>query len=79
LIKSDIRIYLRTREDGLGEAGDKPQQDRRSIARRRLVSEGGTKHEKLAHSAKPGVKIMVPRHGELSAGVARSIAKAAGW
>ncbi|MFG5118071.1 hypothetical protein [Methylorubrum sp. POS3] len=43
------------------------------------VSEGGTKHEKFAHAAKPGIKIMVPRHRVLSPGVARTIAKAAGW
>jgi hypothetical protein len=28
---------------------------------------------------RPGVKIMVPRHNALSLGVARNIAKAAGW
>ncbi len=43
------------------------------------VSEGGTKHEKFADPAKPGIKIMVPRHRVLSPGVARNIAKAAGW
>ena len=61
----------------------KPETNRNKIVARLLadgwVSEGGTKHEKLAHSAKPGAKIMVPRHGKLSLGVARSIAKAAGW
>ncbi len=41
------------------------------------VSEGGTKHEKFAHPDKPRVKVIVPRHGTLSPGVARSIAKAA--
>ncbi len=57
--------------------------NRTKIAARLLregwVSEGGTKHDKFAHAQKPGVKIMVPRHVELSLGVARSIAKAAGW
>ena len=43
------------------------------------VSEGGAKHEKFAHASKLGVKIMVPRHKTLSPGVARNIAKAAGW
>jgi hypothetical protein len=43
------------------------------------VSEGGAKHDKFAHASKPGVKIMVPRHNALSLGVARNIAKAAGW
>ncbi len=41
--------------------------------------EGGSKHTKLAHPSKPGIKIMVPRHRELTPGVARSIARAASW
>lgn len=43
------------------------------------VSEGGAKHDKFANPDRPGVKIMVPRHRTLTPGVARSIAKAAGW
>jgi hypothetical protein len=43
------------------------------------VSESGAKHEKFSRPASPGVKIMVPRHKTLSPGVARNIAKAAGW
>ena len=40
-------------------------------------STGGGKHDKFV---KPGrSSIMVPRHRTLSPGVARSIAKAAGW
>jgi hypothetical protein len=55
---------------------------RRIIAR--LKSEGwtnvgGSKHDKFTNPAKPGVAITVPRHREQSPGVARSIAKAAGW
>jgi len=55
---------------------------RRIIAR--LKSEGwseigGSKHYKYANPAKPGIAIIVPRHREQSPGVARSIAKAAGW
>lgn len=49
------------------------------LLREGWVSEGGTKHEKFAHPSKPGTKIMVPRHRTLSPGVARNIAKAAGW
>lgn len=50
----------------------------------RLVAEGwinvgGAKHDKFQHPARPGVKIIVPRHREQSLGVARSIADAAGW
>ena len=42
-------------------------------------SEGGANHEKFAHPERPGIKIMVPRHRTLTPGVARSIARAAGW
>jgi predicted RNA binding protein YcfA (HicA-like mRNA interferase family) len=61
----------------------KPETSQAKIIARLLqegwVSEGGTKHEKFAHAAKPGIKIMVPRHTTLTIGVARNIAKAAGW
>jgi predicted RNA binding protein YcfA (HicA-like mRNA interferase family) len=40
---------------------------------------GGTKHDRFKHPAKPGVRIIVPRHRTLSIGVARGIAKDAGW
>jgi predicted RNA binding protein YcfA (HicA-like mRNA interferase family) len=43
------------------------------------VSEGGAKHDKFAHPDRPGLKVMVPRHKTLSPGVARNIARAAGW
>lgn len=43
------------------------------------VSEGGAKHDKFANTDRPGLKIMVPQHRTLTPGVARSIAKAAGW
>jgi predicted RNA binding protein YcfA (HicA-like mRNA interferase family) len=39
----------------------------------------GGKHDKFIHPAKPGVLIVVPRHREQSPGVARSIARSAGW
>lgn len=50
---------------------------------RRLESEGwvnvgGGKHDKFKKDGVPGA-IIVPRHRELSPGVARGIAKAAGW
>jgi predicted RNA binding protein YcfA (HicA-like mRNA interferase family) len=43
------------------------------------VKEAGGKHDKFTHPAKPGMLIVVPRHRELSPGVARSVAKSAGW
>ncbi|MCF4126430.1 type II toxin-antitoxin system HicA family toxin [Methylobacterium sp. SyP6R] len=61
----------------------KVETDARAIVARLLAegwfSEGGAKHEKFAHPQRPGVKIMVPRHRVLTPGVARVIAKAAGW
>jgi hypothetical protein len=39
----------------------------------------GDKHGKYRHPNRPGVLIMVPRHHELSPGVAREIAKLAWW
>lgn len=43
------------------------------------VSEGGAKHDKFKHPSRPGESIIVPRHRTMSPGVARSIARAAGW
>jgi predicted RNA binding protein YcfA (HicA-like mRNA interferase family) len=40
---------------------------------------GGGKHDKFVNAAKPDVLIVVPRHRVLSLGVARTIAKLAGW
>jgi predicted RNA binding protein YcfA (HicA-like mRNA interferase family) len=40
--------------------------------------EAGGKHDKYRHPTRPGL-IVVPRHKEQSRGVARSIAKLAGW
>ena len=42
------------------------------------LNEGGGKHNLFRHPGRKGV-IIVPRHRRLSPGVARSIAKAAGW
>jgi predicted RNA binding protein YcfA (HicA-like mRNA interferase family) len=60
-----------------------PETNRRKIAAR-LSREGwsvvhGGAHDKYTHTDKPGVTIVVPRHATLSPGVARSIARAAGW
>ncbi|AZO03663.1 MULTISPECIES: type II toxin-antitoxin system HicA family toxin [unclassified Mesorhizobium] len=40
---------------------------------------GGGKHEKCEHPERPDAMIIVPRHREQSPGVARSIARLAGW
>jgi hypothetical protein len=40
---------------------------------------GAGRHDKFKHDARPGVITVVPRHRTLSAGVAQSIAKLAGW
>jgi predicted RNA binding protein YcfA (HicA-like mRNA interferase family) len=49
------------------------------LEREGWVDVGGGKHDKFEHPARPGVLIIVPRHREQSPGVARSIARAAGW
>jgi predicted RNA binding protein YcfA (HicA-like mRNA interferase family) len=40
---------------------------------------GGGGHDRWVHPDRPAEMIVVPRHRELTPGVARSIAKAAGW
>jgi predicted RNA binding protein YcfA (HicA-like mRNA interferase family) len=49
------------------------------LQREGWIKVGGTKHEKYEHRQKPGVLIVVPRHTKLSPGVARFVAKKAGW
>ncbi|MER8500510.1 type II toxin-antitoxin system HicA family toxin [Mesorhizobium sp. M0204] len=49
------------------------------LLRDRWVNVGGGKHEKYEHSERPEIMIIVPRHREQSLGVARSIARLAGW
>ena len=39
----------------------------------------GGRHDKFEHPAHPDVTLIVPRHRELSPGVARDIARKAGW
>lgn len=39
----------------------------------------GGRHDKFEHPARPEVTLIVPRHRDLSPGVARDIAKKAGW
>ncbi len=56
--------------------------NRRKVAAR-LVRDGwiesnGGRHDVFKHPTKPGV-IVVPRHNTMSPGVARQIAKLAGW
>jgi hypothetical protein len=43
------------------------------------IEVGGSKHGKFEHAERPDVLIIVPRHKQQSPGVARSIAKLAGW
>lgn len=50
----------------------------RRLEREGWIDRGGAKHDLFDHPDRPGV-VIVPRHQRLSMGVARSIAKAAGW
>ncbi|MEQ1653011.1 MAG: type II toxin-antitoxin system HicA family toxin [Hyphomicrobium sp.] len=43
-----------------------------------ILKEGG-EHSIYKHPDRPGVRIVVPRHREVSTGVALSIAKLADW
>jgi len=48
------------------------------LKREGWVEEHGAEHDKYKHPDRKG-RIVVPRHNALSNGVARTIAKAAGW
>lgn len=55
---------------------------RKIVARLRKdgwIEVGGSKHDRFEHVDRPDVLIIVPRHKQQSPGVARSIAKLAGW
>jgi predicted RNA binding protein YcfA (HicA-like mRNA interferase family) len=55
---------------------------RKVIARLRKegwVNTGGSKHDEFEHIDRPDVLMIVPRHKQQSLGVARSIARLAGW
>ena len=72
-----MRIMMRIDE------GDPVETNTRRIIAR-LSREGWTKigggsHDKFSNAARPGILIIVPRHREVSLGVARDIAKKAGW
>jgi len=43
-----------------------------------VISHGG-RHDKFDHPAIPNITLILPRHREVSPGVARDIAKKAGW
>lgn len=71
-------IYIST----LTVAMTQPETSRNQVVAR-LTRDGwvgrhGGDHDVYKHPAKPG-RIIIPRHRTLSPGVARAIAKAAGW
>jgi predicted RNA binding protein YcfA (HicA-like mRNA interferase family) len=49
------------------------------LEREGWVREHGGRHDKFENSQRPELTLIVPRHRELSPGVARDIAKKAGW
>jgi predicted RNA binding protein YcfA (HicA-like mRNA interferase family) len=49
------------------------------LQREGWVNRGGGGHDVYTHPARPGRIVSVPRHATLSPGVARNIAKVAGW
>ena len=48
------------------------------LEREGWINSGGGSHDVFKHPSQPG-RIIVPRHREQSIGVARSIARLAGW
>ncbi len=69
--------------DPRGEAMTKVETNVRRVVERLKAdgwtNTGGGRHDCFIHKDRPDMMIVVPRHRELSPGVARSIAKAAGW
>jgi predicted RNA binding protein YcfA (HicA-like mRNA interferase family) len=51
----------------------------RRLGREGWVCEHGGRHDKFTHPDHPAVIIIVPRHRTLSSGVARAMARQAGW
>jgi mRNA interferase HicA len=51
----------------------------RAICPSRACAIGGGNHDKFTNPNREGVLIIVPRHRVVSPGVARDIAKKAGW
>lgn len=51
----------------------------RRLQREGWVNRGGGSHDVYTHPERLGVIVVVPRHRTLSPGVARQIAKLAGW
>ncbi|MEJ1161261.1 type II toxin-antitoxin system HicA family toxin [Prosthecomicrobium sp. N25] len=49
------------------------------LSREGWVNIGGAKHDKFVKLDRPDIQIIVPRHKDQSEGVARSIARLAGW
>jgi hypothetical protein len=49
------------------------------LMREKWSNIGGANHDKFTNAAREGVLIIVPRHRTVSPGVARDIAKRAGW
>jgi predicted RNA binding protein YcfA (HicA-like mRNA interferase family) len=49
------------------------------LEREGWVKTHGARHDKFDHETNPKITLIVPRHRELSPGVARDIAKKAGW
>jgi predicted RNA binding protein YcfA (HicA-like mRNA interferase family) len=49
------------------------------LQREGWINRGGGSHDVYTHPARPDIRIVVPRHRVLSSGVARHIAKQAGW
>lgn len=81
LAAGNIDAYVYAHGSGADPVPKVETNTKRIIAR--LVAEGwmvegGSRHTKLGHPGR-AEKIMVPRHRTVSEGVARQVARAAGW
>jgi predicted RNA binding protein YcfA (HicA-like mRNA interferase family) len=74
-----VRIYLRLPLDATMPLETNTRKIVRRLKREGWINIGGGEHDNFEHPQRPAVLIQVPRHKEVSPGVARSIAKLAGW
>ncbi len=75
---ASFELYCRRRGDFVGRIETNARKIVLRLKTEDWTSVGGGSHHRFVHTDRPEMMIVVPRHRELSPGVARSIAKAAG-
>jgi predicted RNA binding protein YcfA (HicA-like mRNA interferase family) len=77
----DLHLHILAAQRGHAMASIKTN-SRKIVARLQRegwTKVGGSKHDKYEHPQRLGVLIVVPRHTKRSIGMARFVAKKAGW